>query len=1056
MRAFRIVLAAVAVCALLNAASAYAAEDRDPGVKNKHFRSAVDLIRNKEYAAAKTLLGLALKDHPDSMASLRATGYCCMKLGQLEEATALYKKVVAIGEKLKDTTGKERERIDVAKKRLKELAALAPKEKGPGPTEPKPTKKEPPKQKQYTLRELQRTFPGDYVWFMNGRKLGTITLLPNHRIRHLRGQPKGLHWSVRGNELVLNRQFSRVVLNTVVRPGVYEGTFDGDLIRIEKVGGVDLAALAPRDGFTSIPADAMQFGDHYYKAYTPHVSWQEAKRRCEAAGGYLACVESKEENDFLKTITQSKLCFLGGTDAATEGEWNWINGKPFIFMNWAGREPNNKRGTEHYVCLVSNGQWVDKSAPGPGVRGYICEWGTPPSFKKLGDDLAGAYYWYEDGTRRGKLVLGKGGTIESFLGKRMAGAKWIVVGKNRLDLKLGGRTTTISSIARPGMYEGARGGKKVTLLLASTGGRKATDGTMAFPVSMSTAAHELGKSECHVSYGSAYKSVLLLQGNTLRVLDRDGVKLVKTVTLPAQYKKLFDRKAYWVALSDKSLDLVSKSTRKVIRTIRFETKGFLDLALHPSLPVSYVTAIDPKYQNGVDPLSRRLYVIDEAKGSATLPPHVYAQWLAVDPKGRYLYSSLGYSVRTQGGRWGWEQYTDLLVSYDVRSGWPKPLHTNHAPGGNGQCLRVAPNGSSVSYVAANGYREGRYSQGHYIPAFDAKNIRRATAAFPTKSYPREMCYHPKLDLVIATCREPRFFDLRTSRPLTSRIDFGGRQFGAWGRFTFSPGGKHVLLECRDRSDSRKLYSMPLFLTDKEIARLAGKPARPRIDKTVASKVPKAWGPKRIPAYKLTALSGGSTKKMSVQTIAKRYKNAVVIIKGPSGSGTGFVIGTDGYILTCAHVLPVFGNVTVVYNLKKDGDIIKVSASATILEMDKKRDIALIKIKPKGKLTSVHLEQVTKPSMGEAVSIIGHPGLGTKLLEYTMTTGIVSNANQTIEGQSYIQTNAAVNRGSSGGPVFNSRGNVIGVVVLKAHIEAAGFAVPKSAISKFLRSVTKKR
>ncbi len=779
------------------------------------------------------------------------------------------------------------------------------------------------------------------------------------------------------------------------------------------------------------------------------MSWHEAKKRCEAAGGFLACVESKEENDFLKGIMKARAYFLGGTDSATEGEWNWITGKPVIFANWARGEPNNSRKREHYMCLYSNGQWNDSHESDRGVKGYICEWGKPPTFKTLGDDLAGAYYWYENGTRYGKIVLGKGGAIKSFLGKRAAGAKWTVVGKNRLDLRVGGRTTTINTIVRPGMYEGTRGRKKVTLLSESDRGRKTTGGDVALPASLDTAAHELGKSGCHVSYGFAYRSVLLLQGKTLRILDRDGVKLVKTVTLPAQYKKLFDRRAYWVALSDKSVDIIDKASAKITRSARLGTKTVLDMAIHPSLRMSYVTGINGDARN---PLARRLYVVSEERGLVKLIPRAYAQWLAVDPKGRYLYSSLKHKERT----WGGYRNSDVVVSYDVRSGWPKPLRANLTPGLNGQCLRVAPDGSSVSYVAGGGYHNEKYAKGYYIPAFDAHDIRRATTAFRTGAYPREICYHPRLDLVIATNGGPRFFSHKTGKELASRIDLSGKQLGNWGRFTFSPGGKHVLLECKEKSGTRKLYSAPLFLTDDELALITGHAPLPETDDTVAGKLSSSPDEVRVPASKLTALRGASARKMSVQTIAKLYKNAVVIIKGQGSSGTGFVIGTEGYILTCAHVLPVFGNPTVVYNLKKDGNIIKVSAPATILKIDDKRDLALLKIKPKGKLTSVRLEQKTKPSMGETVSIIGHPGLGAKLLEYTMTTGIVSSASRTIEGQAYIQTNAAVNPGSSGGPLFNSRGNVIGVVVLKARIEAVGFAVPKSAISKFLRSVTKKQ
>ena len=72
--------------------------------------------------------------------------------------------------------------------------------------------------------------------------------------------------------------------------------------------------------------------------------------------------------------------------------------------------------------------------------------------------------------------------------------------------------------------------------------------------------------------------------------------------------------------------------------------------------------------------------------------------------------------------------------------------------------------------------------------------------------------------------------------------------------------------------------------------------------------------------------------------------------------------------------------------------------------------------------------------GEPVTIIGNPGLGGQILDYTMTQGIVSNARRELRHQTLIQTSAAVNPGSSGGPMFNSKGLVIGLVVLKGDIE----------------------
>jgi len=88
-------------------------------------------------------------------------------------------------------------------------------------------------------------------------------------------------------------------------------------------------------------------------------------------------------------------------------------------------------------------------------------------------------------------------------------------------------------------------------------------------------------------------------------------------------------------------------------------------------------------------------------------------------------------------------------------------------------------------------------------------------------------------------------------------------------------------------------------------------------------------------------------------------------------------------------------------------------------------------------------------MGAPVWIIGNPGLGREVLSHTMTQGIVSNPRRFVEGQRYLQTDAGVNPGSSGSPVINDKGNVVGVMVIKAHIEAVGFAMPSDKLLKFI-------
>ena len=130
------------------------------------------------------------------------------------------------------------------------------------------------------------------------------------------------------------------------------------------------------------------------------------------------------------------------------------------------------------------------------------------------------------------------------------------------------------------------------------------------------------------------------------------------------------------------------------------------------------------------------------------------------------------------------------------------------------------------------------------------------------------------------------------------------------------------------------------------------------------------------------------------------------------------------------------------------------ATATVVRADEPNDLALLKISVKDKLEPVTLHTNGAMESGEQITAIGHPGIGNSTLNYTMTTGIVSNPRQFLDGIAYLQTDAAVNPGSSGGPVFNRFGEVVGVVVLKGRIERAGFAVPFDRVQQFLQQCTK--
>ena len=134
-------------------------------------------------------------------------------------------------------------------------------------------------------------------------------------------------------------------------------------------------------------------------------------------------------------------------------------------------------------------------------------------------------------------------------------------------------------------------------------------------------------------------------------------------------------------------------------------------------------------------------------------------------------------------------------------------------------------------------------------------------------------------------------------------------------------------------------------------------------------------------------------------------------------GSGFIISADGYILTNAHVVDGADETTVRLTDKRE-------FKAKVIGVDKRTDVALIKIEASG-LPVVKLGDPNKLKVGEWVLAIGAP-FG---FDNTVTAGIVSGKGRSLPQENlvpFIQTDAAVNPGNSGGPLFNLRGEVVGI------------------------------
>jgi len=167
-------------------------------------------------------------------------------------------------------------------------------------------------------------------------------------------------------------------------------------------------------------------------------------------------------------------------------------------------------------------------------------------------------------------------------------------------------------------------------------------------------------------------------------------------------------------------------------------------------------------------------------------------------------------------------------------------------------------------------------------------------------------------------------------------------------------------------------------------------------------------------------------------------------------GSGFIVGVEGYVVTNNHVIQDAEEITVILH---DNTRLK----AELVGRDKKTDIAVLKVKPKSKLTVVKFGDSDSARVGDWVMAIGNPfGLGG-----TVTAGIISARGRDINAGPYddfIQTDASINRGNSGGPMFNLKGRVIGINTAifspSGGSVGIGFAIPSSVAGSVIKQLVK--
>lgn len=177
----------------------------------------------------------------------------------------------------------------------------------------------------------------------------------------------------------------------------------------------------------------------------------------------------------------------------------------------------------------------------------------------------------------------------------------------------------------------------------------------------------------------------------------------------------------------------------------------------------------------------------------------------------------------------------------------------------------------------------------------------------------------------------------------------------------------------------------------------------------------------------------------------------------AASGSGFILSSDGYVVTNHHVID---DATSVKVATYSGE----SYDATIIGYDKSNDLAVLKINAQG-LTAVTIGDSDKMNVGDSVVAIGNP-LGE--LTFSLTSGSVSALNREVTmsngiSMDLIQTDCAINSGNSGGALFNMYGEVIGITNAKystssssgASIDNIGFAIPMNNVNELIESLIEK-
>ncbi len=214
----------------------------------------------------------------------------------------------------------------------------------------------------------------------------------------------------------------------------------------------------------------------------------------------------------------------------------------------------------------------------------------------------------------------------------------------------------------------------------------------------------------------------------------------------------------------------------------------------------------------------------------------------------------------------------------------------------------------------------------------------------------------------------------------------------------------------------------------------------------------ALQPSAVQQLALIEPPSDSKEPLTGAQVYEQAARATVRIETAQGSGSGFCVTRQGHFLTNAHVVGLSDTVTVRFFELRDGRLIPgpVLPGKVILRLDAD-DLAVVEVSNAPLLLGVLPLARRTSAVGTRIYAIGNPALGERVLDQTFTEGLISAVDRIIDGIPYLQHSAAVHPGSSGGPLVDEQGVVVGMITLKAGLQDVGFALPANRLRENLET-----